>query len=251
MSMEVTKREVLFSSIIVLVMIAVGVFISGAIEERIQTETERYTTAVRIVDAGQFRYGMNTNFGNALVFGTLQAKEPVSFPELGGEYMIVRKVKERYTRHTRTVTTTDSKGNTKRKTEVYYTWDYVGHEEKRSDNVSFLGEEFDIRQFNLPHEEAIYLPNGGKYLYEWTVTRYYYEGLPSSFDATIHANLIKKDIGEGVDVFRDMTPDQVVESKLNGQNIPVISFWVLWLIFTGAVVYFFVGQENKWLEGGR
>ena len=168
--MEVTKREVLFSSIIVLVMIAVGVLISGAIEERIQTETERYTTAVRIVDAGQFRYGMNTNFGNALVFGTLQAKEPVSFLELGGEYMIVHKVKERYTRHTRTVTTTDSKGNTKRKTEVYYTWDYVGHEEKRSDNVSFLGEEFDIRQFNLPHEEAISLPNGGKYLYEWTVT---------------------------------------------------------------------------------
>ena len=109
MSMEVTKREVLFSSIIVLVMIAVGVLISGAIEERIQTETERYTTAVGIVDAGQFRYGMNTNFGNALVFETLQAKEPVSFPELGGEYMIVRKVKERYTRHTRIVTTTDSK----------------------------------------------------------------------------------------------------------------------------------------------
>ena len=52
-------------------------------------------------------------------------------------------------------------------------------------------------------------------------------------------------------MFRDMTPDQVVESKLNGQNIPVISFWVLWLIFTGAVVYFFVGQENKWLEDGR
>ena len=115
----------------------------------------------------------------------------------------------------------------------------------------FLGEEFDIRQFNLPYEEAISLPNGGKYLYEWTVTRYYYEGLPSSFDATIHANLIKKGIGEGVDVFRDMTPDQVVESKLNGQNIPIISFWALWLILTGAVVYFFVGQENKWLEDGR
>ena len=184
MSMEVTKREVLFGSIIVLVMIAAGVLISGSIEEHIQTETERYTTAVRIVDADQFRYGMNTNFGNALVFGTLQAKQPVSFPELGGEYMIVRKVKERYTRHTRTVTTTDSKGNAKSKTEVYYTWDYVGHEEKKSDNVSFLGEEFDIRQFNLPYEEAISLPNGGKYIYEWTVTRYYYEGLPSSFDAT-------------------------------------------------------------------
>ena len=251
MSMEVTKREVLFSSIIVLVMIAVGVLISCSIEEHIQTETERYTTAVRIVDAGQFRYGMNTNFGNALVFGTLQAKQPVSFPELGGEYMIIRKVKERYIRHTRTVTTTDSKGNTKIKTEVYYTWDYAGSEEKRSDNVLFLGEEFDIRQFNLPYEEAISLPNGGKYLYEWTVTRYYYEGLPSSFDATIHANLIKKGIGEGVDVFRDMTPDQVVESKLNGQNIPIISFWALWLILTGAVVYFFVGQENKWLEDGR
>ena len=249
--MEVTKREALFSSIIILVLLTVGVLISGSIEEHIQTETERYTTAVRVVDAGQFRYGMSTNFGNALVFGTLQAKEPVSFPELGEEYMIVRKVEERYTRHTRTVTTTDSKGKKSTKTEVYYTWDYAGYEEKRSDNVLFLGEEFDIRQFNLPYEETIFLSNGGRYLYEWTDTRYYYEGLPSSFDATIHADLINKDIGEGVNVFRDMTPDQVVESKLNSQNIPVILFWSLWLILTGAAVYGFINYENKWLEDRR
>jgi hypothetical protein len=41
----------------------------------------------------------------------LEAAEPVTYPEIGGEYLYVEKVEEHYTMHTRTVTTTDSKGN--------------------------------------------------------------------------------------------------------------------------------------------
>ena len=52
--MEIKKREVLFGVIIVLVMLAAGLGISGAIREHAQSEAEKYTTAVRVEDATQF-----------------------------------------------------------------------------------------------------------------------------------------------------------------------------------------------------
>ena len=76
--MEIKKREVLFSVIIVLVMLAIGLGISSSITEHTQAEAEKYTTAVRVEDASQFTYGMDTDFGNALVYGELRALEPVS-----------------------------------------------------------------------------------------------------------------------------------------------------------------------------
>ena len=51
--MEIKKREVLFSAIIVLVMLTAGLGISGAIREHAQSEAEKYTTAVRVEDATQ------------------------------------------------------------------------------------------------------------------------------------------------------------------------------------------------------
>ena len=67
--MEIKKREVLFGVIIILVMLTVGLGISGSITEHMQTEAEKYTTAVQVEDADQFTYGMDTDFGNALVYG--------------------------------------------------------------------------------------------------------------------------------------------------------------------------------------
>ena len=43
--MEIKKREVLFGVIIILVMLTVGLGISGSITEHMQTEAEKYTTA--------------------------------------------------------------------------------------------------------------------------------------------------------------------------------------------------------------
>ena len=138
--MEIKKREILFGVIIVLVMLAIGFGISGAIKEYAQSKAEKYTTAVRIEDAGQFSYGMSTDFGNALVYGTLQAGQPVTYPELEGEYLEISMVEERYTMHTRTVTYTDSNGRSHTKTETYWTWDYdVPGSRVRNEPVQFAG----------------------------------------------------------------------------------------------------------------
>ena len=162
--MEIKKREVLFSAIIVLVMLTAGLGISGAIREHAQSEAEKYTTAVRVEDATQFEYGMKTDFGNALVYGELLALEPVSDPALEGEYLTICKTMERYTMHTRTVTYTDSNGKTQTRTETYWTWDYAGSWEQESKTVLFLGHEFQIEQLSLPGDRTLRLKNGDAYL---------------------------------------------------------------------------------------
>lgn len=246
--MEIKKREVLFSAIIVLVMIAVGFLISGAITEHMQREAEKYTTAVRIEDATQFTYGMKTDVGNALVYGELQAKEPVTDPALEEEYLTIRKVREEYTMHTRTVTYTDSNGKTRTKKETYWTWDYAGSWDQGSEMVMFLGCEFETERLHLPEGDSIRTKDGSTYLYERTYIRYYFTGLPSPFDATIHADLREGGIGDGVEVFMNRTPEEVVEDQLNGQKIAVIIFWVVWLLLTGRSVLGFLYLENRWLD---
>lgn len=75
---EITKREVLASISIIAVMILVGILISAKITERQMDRNEVYNKAVKIDSQEMFSYGMRTNVGNAFVYGTLQAIDPVS-----------------------------------------------------------------------------------------------------------------------------------------------------------------------------
>ena len=55
-----------------------------------------YIKASHIEYPDLFQYGMDTNIGNAFVYGDLQSIDTVSYPEIDGEYMYVEKVKEEY-----------------------------------------------------------------------------------------------------------------------------------------------------------
>jgi len=96
---EITKREVLASISIIAVMILVGILISAKITERQMDRNEVYNKAVKIDSQETFSYGMRTNVGNAFVYGTLEALDPVSYPEIDGSYMYVEKIKKLYTMH--------------------------------------------------------------------------------------------------------------------------------------------------------
>ena len=91
---EITKREVLASISIIAVMILVGILISAKITERQMDRNEVYNKAVKIDSQETFSYGMRTNVGNAFVYGTLEALDPVSYPEIDGSYMYVEKIKK-------------------------------------------------------------------------------------------------------------------------------------------------------------
>ena len=82
----ITVREIIASISIIAVMILIGVLISEKISEQQIDKNEIYNKAVKIDSSELFQYGMDTNIGNAFVYGNLEAVDTVSFPEIEGEY---------------------------------------------------------------------------------------------------------------------------------------------------------------------
>lgn len=103
----VTKREILLSIAIVCIMLLLGSLIADAINDSVMEKHQEYNTALQInADKELFEYGMRTNIGNAFVYGELKAVDPVGYEEVEGQYSYIKKVKEKYTKHTRVVTKT-------------------------------------------------------------------------------------------------------------------------------------------------
>lgn len=93
--MEVTKREILVSVVIIAVMLSIGLIIYGKITDYEMTKNQDYNTAMKIEeDSDLFQYCMRTNIGHAFAYGELKAVDPVTYPEIGGAYSSVKKVKE-------------------------------------------------------------------------------------------------------------------------------------------------------------
>ena len=106
-NVEVTKREIIASVSILAIMLIIGVLIGGKVNEYHQDQNAKYNKAFKISkDKDLFDYAMKTNIGNAFVEGTIKAVDPVTHKDVKGKYLELERVKEKYTMHTRTVTTT-------------------------------------------------------------------------------------------------------------------------------------------------
>lgn len=175
---EITKREILASISIIAVMLLIGVLISGKISEHQLDANEIYNKAVKIDNTDLFQYGMDTNVGNAFVYGDLVAVDTVTYPEIDGEYMYIEKVKEKYTRHTKQV-----KSGKTYYTKVYWTWDRVGSEDKTCKEISFCGVIFDSNKIELPNTDYI------DTIKESSHIRYKYYGVGTNYTGTIFTEL--------------------------------------------------------------
>lgn len=241
---RITKREMLVSVSLIAIMLVIGILISGNITEARLDRNEIYNKAVKIESADLFEYGMRTNVGNAFVYGDLKAVDTVTYPEIGGEYMYVRKVKEEYTKHTRIVTKTrtNSKGEveTYKEEEVYWSWDEVWWDSMACDEVSFLGVVFDSDKINRPPSGYI------DTIYKWTNVRYKYYGTGTEFTGTIFTELRDGTISDGSHFFENKTCSEALE-RMQAFDWTGL-FWAAWISLTGFVVYSFYYIDNKWLE---
>ncbi len=237
--MEITKREIIFSVIIIAAMLIIGIIISGKISDSIFDRNEQYNKAIHVEDKDLFEYGMRTNVGNAFVYGDLIAIDSVSYPEIDGQYMYIKKVKERYTQHTRTVSYKCGK-RTCYRTETYWTWDRVGSEEKQSEKVTFLDVEFDFNQFNRPSDS--YLTT----VKESSRIRYKYYVVESKLTGTIFANLKDNTIADKASIYENKTTDEAYNYSVDGEGCLWL-FWIVWIVLTGGMIYGFYYLENEWL----
>lgn len=237
---EITKREILASISIIAVMLLTGVLISSKISEHQLDANEIYNKAVKIDNTDLFQYGMDTNVGNAFVYGDLVAVDTVTYPEIGGEYMYIEKVKEKYTKHTRTVTYKDSNGKTHKKKETYWTWDRVSSEDKICDRISFCGITFGNNKIELPSADHI------DTIKESSHIRYKYYGVGTDYIGTIFTDLRNQTISDNTQFYINKNIEDTVKQLESGGG--VIIFWIFWILLTGGCVFVFYYAENKWLE---
>lgn len=241
---EVTKREILASIVIVVLMIVIGLIIHGKINDSLMEDYQKYDTAIQIDNnADLFAYGMRTEIGYAFAYGDLIAIDTVTYDEIDGKYSYIKKVKERYTRHTRTVTKTRTKsdGSTETYTEeeVYWTWDEIDSWSQHSQKIAFLGTEFDYG--TIPFPSSNYITT----IRESSKIRYVYYGTDIKFTGTLIADFKDKTI-KNVDFKVNRNIDQTIEELESGSELVI--FWFFWILLTGGCVFGFCYGENKWLE---
>ena len=236
----ITKREVIASFVIIAFMMIVGFFISDNITDWQNEQNAKYQKALHIENnKDMFQYGMDTNVGNAFVYGDLTALDPVSYDEIDGEYMYIEKVKEQYTKHTRRVSYTVD-GKTRYRTETYWTWDWVGSEDKKCKNINFCGVTFNSNKIDMPSQHLI------DTIKESSHIRYKYYGISTSHTGTIFTKLADGSISDNTKFYENESIDDVLKDKTTGGwNI---IFWVVWIILTGILVFGFYYLDNLWLN---
>lgn len=238
--MEITKREILVSVAIIAVMLSIGLIIYGKISDYDMTKNQDYSLAAKIEeDADLFQYCMRTNIGNAFVYGELKAVDTVTYPEIGGAYSSVKKVKEEYTMHIRTVRV--KCGNTwTTETETYWTWDEVDSWNEHANEISFLGVKFDYGTIKFPSRDYICEQD------ESPDVRYVYYGAPAECLGTIYAELRGNTISNVSGIYEGQSIEDVLSHMTS--NWGGMIFWLVWICLTGTLVFGFCYLENRWLE---
>lgn len=245
--MEITKREILFGVVIVAIMMGLGVWLSNPIISKATQKANIIISAVQVKDSAKFDYIRRTDVGDFLAEGDLFAVNPVSIPDIEGVYGKIEKNTEEYTEHTRTVTTTDEKGNTHTETETYWEWDVKKREHWESHLVKFLGREFipkDIGyRFNTHYHSTIYPPK--KKFFSDDI-RYVYYVAPATDYGTLRGTVENKTFLK-LKFRSGGTIEKAIEKAYNSMNGSEVGFWIFWVLLTGGIVFLFFYAENHWL----
>lgn len=264
--MEITKREVLVSVMILLLMLAIGFLISQGISSKVEEQNEVYHKALKIEDMATYDYAMTTGIGNCFTTYTLDADVPQSVEELTGEYLYIERIyeEEHYKSRTVTETHTDSKGKTYTTTRVehYWEWDVERRDKYESPTVTFNGEQYPTSKIsglnsykeNLNSDTVTsayegWLKWSSTYIYQSSHKRYSFRVIPLHSEGSAYL-----DLGDGV--VRDKTikvhPNTSVhdlyQSYLSSSKAGVVVFWIFWIILTGGIIFAYCYFDNDYLE---
>lgn len=237
--MEITKREVLASVAIICIMLILGLLIQQSIRTSVTNQNKEYELAIQIEDPNTFEYAMQTNVGNAFVYGELIAVDPITNAELDGKWMWIQKVKEKYTRHERIVTVKSGKTTTT-KVEYYWTWDRVGSEEWHSEKIKFLGKVFPYGRITDVDYEYIKTDKQGNIRFKWYASTIKHKG--TIYTKLENGTITKAKLIEG------KTAKETFDSMIMSVTGFIIGFWILWTALTAGLCFGFYSLENRWLE---
>ena len=225
-------------------MILIGVFANSALMDRQIQRNDVFNKALKINnESSLFVQAMDTNFGNAFVYGEISADTPVSYEYVSGQYSYIKQETQKYTKHTRLVTHTrvvNGKTQTYTTTEVYWTWDTINVSSKHTDTYTFLGVTFPYEKFSLP-VSCIATVDAGYHL------RHVYYASPQQISGTVFTTLKDGTMSDD-SRFIHMPLDKAVESHLTDLDTLNTVFWVIWIILTAVIIFAFLYCDNHWIE---
>ena len=241
---EVTKREILFSITIVCIMVGLGILISNHImSDWCEKEMSVFSSVKIENDYDKFDYIMRTNAGDFLADGVLEAANPVSIPDIKGRYLKIRKVKETYNMHTRTYTTSDGEGHTQTHTEIYWSWDYEGEDNFVADSIRFLGKTFVFDSVDMKRWPDCFDTT----INETSHLRYIYSAYPERTNGIMSGKTQNKSF-YNLSFISDTDIQKYLEKTEKKGKIINISFWIIWMLLTGGIIFHFYAGDNEWLE---
>lgn len=216
-------------------MFIIGFYISGEIRLNLLEKYQEYDTAVQIDSEDIFRYGMETDIGKAFVYGNLKTIDPVTFSEIGGEYIYIKKEEQEYTKHVRTVE--DEDGNDEE--EEYWTWDTMRTETRHATKIMFLNVEFSYNDIPVQTNNQIATLKTGDN------KRNVYYGNVSELQGTIYTTLKNNTISD-TSFYENQTISHTIENLESGYQLWI--FWIIWILLTAGAVVGFYYLENRWLD---
>lgn len=246
---QITKREMLVSLAILFIGLALGFCISTGIADSVDAANEKYFKSLKINDnAEMFNYGFDTKVGYMLSTGVARVVDPVSIPDIEGQYAEIRKVEEEYTRHTRQVAKTkvvNGQTVTYYETEVYYTWDWENEWNWKSTRFIFLERDFDYKYLD-PYTYQSEL----KIIKQDINTRFVYYVAPIEYYGSMFLNVQEDNFYE-FHFFCGSSYEDIIASKENESRTSAITFWIIWIFFLLIIIFFYVYMDNNYLEDRR
>ena len=248
--MRITKREILFSVIILSLGFSLGILLFRPIYNSLTTGALKTIEKVQVKkDTSEFDYISRTDVGDFLAEGELSAIDPVSL-DIPGKYLEILKKTEKYTAHIRTYTVTDGKGHTSVRTRTEYTWDEIEKERKVTDSIRFLGKRFSLQDISFRHsveKDTIIYKKERMFGACVGDIRYVYYTYPESVSGVMSGTVEEREF-LGLGFTRGQEIDKIIsraERKI--KSTPWI-YWILWTLMVLGGIIGFVYLENDWLE---
>ena len=244
--MEITKREILFSFIIMAIMVFLGMVISRPILSHSLSNALKTISSVQSKDSVTFNYIKRTDVGDFLAEGIINTINPVSIDDIEGKYQKIKKEKQEYRRHTETYTTTDSKGDVQTHTRTYWSWDTIHTDVWKSDSLLFYGNVFTYKDIRYNPAMTYLKTIKPKRGFFETEIRYKYYTAPMTEHGTLSGNISDKSF-INLRFIKNQNIDSIIKESEETINVGPIIFWIFWLFLTGILIIVFCNAENRWL----
>jgi len=155
--------------------ISTGILIHNKILDRSDKLSRLYTTSIKVKNADEFNYSIDTKQGNVFTEGLLTTDTPVKFDEMDKSFLIIERYREKYIERTETYScgTSDAPRTC---TRTVHEWDADGEEKLKSYEVEIHNRVYSTDMFDFSPQKI-----KASELIEGTKSYYYPEGEPSGF----------------------------------------------------------------------